>query len=207
MESTMNSFIESLCIANESDLSFTEAMIGKLKQLIISCKHIITRLLYQIRTIRKIEVPKEIDTCIKEVSSECVRIHAKNINHNSEINVSNKISVLRSSITYKMVFGGVSRDYSEKDYISIDTKKLSNTLRSLDKELEHFEKELLNISELRTPSNFSFNEISGSILILSEYIKVQSQYFNWLKPKSVVDDKNSVDLGESINIILDEPSI
>lgn len=199
-----NTFIETcdeIQIVNESNASFSATAIAAWNKLIITCRHLIYRAVLQLNTFKKIKIPKEIYNFAMELSSECTRIHANVIRDKEEYDFTTKLNELRKKQSYKVLFNGSEKIYDEKDMIIVEGSKIVRVLRALDKEFEMYEKELVNMERLMS-SRFTYNEVSCSLIILSEYVKIQTQILKW-KNESNVD---GVDIGGEINITLDEPS-
>ena len=209
MQNQMNSFIEyceTMTIAKEQEtkISLSTKAIASLKKLIITCRHAIQRFLLNLKQNKKISIPREIEQYSNNLTNECMGILGKlQFGKLTKDEFNDTLKSLKSDTAYQTLFHKKGKIYNNNSYVDIDTGKVIQTLKTIDKDLELYEKELINVSSLQKKTVYDIDTMSCCIIILSEAMKIQSAQLKWKKTKA---SDEVVDLDINIKAEYDKPS-
>lgn len=173
------------------------------KKFLITAKHLIQRMMIRLRKIRKYRIPKRIETAIKKIYKDCCILYTHSADSSLWENGVQEI-IKRNQTEYELLFN-TDIEYSESEYVDVNTKEVNIDLISANKQLEIAEKRLL-ISEKKRASispkdgwfySFEFTAFQKRLFTLE--LQVLSKYFSFGK---IQGNNELIELGEPIEATL-----
>lgn len=209
MQNQVNTFIEyceTMTIAKEQDtkVSLSTRAIAGLKKLIITCRHAIQRFLLNLKKNKKIRIPREIEQYSNQLTNDCIAILGKlQFGKLNKDEFNETLKELKNDRAYQTLFYKKDKIYHNNSYVDVNTEKVIQTLKRIDKDLELYEKEIINVSSLQKKTVYDVDTMTCCVLILSEAMKIQTAQLKWKKSNA---SDEVIDLDIEIKAEYDEPS-
>ena len=166
----------------------------------IKIKHIIKRLLYNLRKIKSYRVPKEVANSIDGVCQECLKHQTLKLIHASNQELKDMINSVYQSPAYITLFKNCNiRKFKEEDFISVDVNDIVKKLQNIDKLIETEERSLNNRKYYQNSNPDYITECQQRFELIKQFYTIElnaiSKYFTYGKPIN-----ESIPLGKEMNV-------
>lgn len=166
----------------------------------IKIKHIIKRLLYNLRKIKSYKVPKEVAKSIDGVCQECLKHQTLKLIHASNQELKDMINSVYQSPAYITLFKNCNiRKFKEEDFISVDVNDIVKKLQNIDKLIETEERSLNNRKYYQNSNPDYITECQQRFELIKQFYTIElnaiSKYFTYGKPIN-----ESIPLGKEMDV-------
>ena len=195
------SFCDDMMIANESIRDVGRTLRVKVEKAILKLRHIIRRFLYNLYKLKKWYIPEEVNQSICNLLTQ--------LENPSEIclnvkDIDSYISNIKMTPDWRLLnVTSKFKEYSNSEYIELNTNSVITQLKNCDRNLEDSEKMGIIWSNSNIEGDFSYTK--NMITLYSFKLDVISQFFKWGKQKN--KDGQIIDLGESISVQIDDRNL
>lgn len=153
----------------------------------IKIKHIIKRLLYNLRKIKYYKVPKEVAKSIDGVCQECLKHQTLKLIHATNQELKDMINSIYQSPAYITLFKNCNiRKFKEEDFISVDVDGIVKKLQNIDKLIETEERSLNNRKYYQNSNPDYITECQQRFELIKQFYTIElnaiSKYFTYGKP-------------------------
>lgn len=171
---------------------------------IIKIKHIIKRILYNLRRIKSYKVPREVAESIEGVYQECLKYQNLRLIVADNQELQEMIDSVYRSSAYITLFKNCNiRKFNKEDFISVDTGEIIKKLKTIDSMIEVEERYLNNKRYGSTTTSESIVDYQKRFELISQFYTIElnaiNKYFTYGKPMD-----ESIPLGREIEV---EPDI